>query len=95
MNTDTGYIMGHTSHTDLEFLTCGVGVLLMFCAPLVVVVIALISIVVIPSVRVFAMCVVIIVCVSRAVVGVAGIGVMPAPLPSVGNRNTDVDRLAF
>lgn len=59
----------------------------------ILVIVALLSVVVISSVRVFVMCVVIVVRVSGLPVCVAGAGVVPAPFPSVGGRDADVDGL--
>lgn len=60
-----------------------------------VLLIVLLSVMVISPVRVFTVCVVIIVCVSRVPFGVAGIGMMSAPFSSVGSWNTDVDWLSL
>lgn len=60
-----------------------------------IVIIMLLSVMVIPPVRVFAVLVMIIVCVSCVPVGITGTGVMSASFPSVGGWNTDVDRLSL
>lgn len=64
------------------------------CTALVIVIV-LLSVVVMFPVGVFAVCVVIVVRVPRLPVRVAGIGMMSAPLPSVGSWNTDVDWLGL
>lgn len=68
--------------------------LLTLCTALVIVIV-LLSVMVISPVRVFTVCVVIVVRVSRVPVGVTGVGMMSVPFPSVGNWNTDVDRLSL
>lgn len=82
------------SHTDMQLLTWGVGALVVLRTALVIVIV-LLSVMVIPPVWVFTVCVVIIVCVPGVTVSVTGVGVMSAPFPSVGNWNTDVDWLGL
>lgn len=60
-----------------------------------VIVIVLLSVVVMSPVGVFTVCVVIVVRVPRVPVRVADIGMMSAPLPSVGSWNADVDWLGL
>lgn len=59
----------------------------------ILVVVVLLSVLVISSVRVFAVCVVIVVRVSGVPVCVAAAGMVSAPFPSVGGRDADVDGL--
>lgn len=61
----------------------------------IVLVVVLLPVMVVTPVCVFMVCVVITVRVPRVTVGIAHTGVMSAPLPSVGNWNTDVDRLGL
>lgn len=68
--------------------------LVTLCAALVILIV-LLSVMVISPVRVFTVCVVIVVCVSRVPFAVAGTGMMSAPFPSVGSWNTDVDWLSL
>lgn len=62
------------------------------CAALFILVV-LLPVVVVFAVGVLAVGVVLVVCVPRGPVGVAGTRVMSTPFPSVGGRDADVDRL--
>lgn len=73
-------------------LTCGVDKPTVGRAAILVVIV-LLSVVVISSVRVFAVYVVIVVRVSGVPVCVAAAGMVSAPFPSVGGRDADVDGL--
>lgn len=66
--------------------------LLVPCDALFILVV-LLPVVVVFAVGVVAVRVVLVVCVPRGPVGVAGARVMSAPFPSVGGRDADVDRL--
>lgn len=67
----------------------------MLCAAFVILVIVLLSVVVIPPVRLLAVRVVVVVRVPGVTVCVTGTGVMSAPFPPVGSWDADVDRLGL